>query len=327
MTEHLEKLIKFLKHFLPIENALRIYFDNCEKTKKQKINILISEENNFFSKSRYFLKKGLKNPIHFTSLESAEGIINSNNLRLYNLYNMNDPIEFDFSSRIFNNYLSDLPTIKENLYSMSFSSGEILDKERFNDQFNQWRLYGDNGYGVCIEFDIINNPINWINFHMSKIQYAKLRKAGSSHSKFGILKEILNKINPDEYLINFDLSKIFSFHKNVLYSNEEEIRLLFDARNIDAKNLVLTELIKPKYMENNNLINNKNIRYLELPLIPTNIETIPYFKISKIIIGYAYSLKEYQKLNNKLGNKCLTNLGYKPKITRSQLALQYWGEI
>lgn len=327
MTEHIEKINKFLRYFLPTENAFKLFIDTCEKTKKQRINVIISEENKLFFKSRYFLKKGLKKPIHFTSLESLEGILNSKSLRLFNLYNMNDPIEFDFSSRIFKNYLSDLPIIKENLYSMSFSSGEILDKERFGDQFNQWRLYGNNGYGVCIEFDIINDPINWTNFHISKIQYTKLRKPGSSHSKFGILKEILNKINTDDYIINFDLSKIFSFHKNVLYSNEEEIRLLFDSRNIDNKNLILKEKIKPKYTQNNNLINNKNITYLELPLIQTNIDTIPYFRISKIIIGYAYSLKEYNNINNKFSNLCLTKLGYKPKITRSQLALQYWGEI
>jgi hypothetical protein len=333
MEDKVKILSEALKWFLPKAE----FFDSISllsNDEEPQYHFLVApRENNIFEKGKYFFKNDSL-PIHFTNLEAVKSIIISKSIRLYNFNNMDDPLEYAFSANIFEGQNEILADARENIFSISFCSEKLLNKKREHDQFNQWRLYGRNGKGVCIVFSLNNDPKGWIDHHMSKVHYAKATN-GKSHSGFGKIRVLLEKLNKTEPKINFDFGKLFCFHKSFLYANEEEIRLIFDGRE-KRYGCGFT-----KYFKNNNLIypivdsdevkskQNKKVKYLNLSLnvntLPNNIE-IPILKIEKIIIGYAYTLKEHNQIINELKKLSSQNLNYLPKFERSKLSMQYWGE-
>lgn len=333
MEDKVKQLNNALKWFLPGAEFSVFTYSSSEIETPNFHFLVCPNENRAFEKGNYFYKKESK-PIHFTSLEAIRSILKTKLLRLYNFNNMDDPLEYEFSSRLFDNQVEIISDAKENIFSISFCSEELLEKKHDHDQFAQWRLYGRNGKGVCVVFSINNNPLNWINHHMSNVHYAKIKKEGSSHSGFGKIRVLLKELNKTKPGINFDFGKLFCFHKSFLYSNEKEIRLIFDAR-VKRTGIGFTtyslkdQVLYPKISIDKDRENvSSPIKYLELSLDETSLpnkEEIPSLKIEKIVIGYSYTLKEYNKLNIELKNLARNNLGYEPKIERSKLALQYWG--
>jgi len=207
-----------------------------------------------------------------------------------------------------------LKDIKQNLFTISFCSDSLLTEDRHIHQFNQWRLYGRNGNGVCLVFSLQNDPIEWSGFHMSKVHYAKLNP--KRPSGFTSLFKTTKRSADSGLKVDIDLAKLFCFHKSYLYNYEEEIRIIYDGRKTN------TRVDVKKHFKN---LNKDGISYIELPLVNDSPST-PLLKLEKIIIGFAIDLKTYGKMRKELKTLAAKHLGYEPEIKRSKLAFQYWGE-
>ncbi|NOZ35677.1 MAG: DUF2971 domain-containing protein [Chlorobi bacterium] len=289
-------------------------------------NINIPPENINLKNSPYFYKK--TSVVHFSNFFAINSILNEKSIRLYNLYNLNDPREFTFASKIFNLKDEKIKDAKSNQFIISFCERVIL--KEFSNQFNMWRLYGQNGKGIAIVFSIANDPAKWIDFHISKVIYGS-----DLRQKFFKLLKLINQLNKSKPHIDIDFGKLYAFHKSKLFEFEKEVRILYDNRkmrtgmtnfSISFNNQHIFPNIKSDLFK---LLENKqNIQCLKLPLYTNNgsrfDDKIPLLKIEQIIIGYNFE-KGVREIQESLGDLCSNNLGYKPIIKQTSLTKSYWG--
>jgi hypothetical protein len=207
---------------------------------------------------------------------------------------------------------------------------QVLRDKNIGFEFNLWRLYGDNGFGVAVILGFSQNkPSNWKDYFLSKIHYG-----ASSREKLVRINDLIKKYEKESPGISIDLGQLVCFHKSNLYSLEEEIRLLFDNRekNIlsatqyrNSKNELVSPIIKDDIVKS--VSSSKKIKYLELPIFYNSYDTVsednkvPIPKIESIILGYQYK-KPYSVIG-KLQSLCLKQLGYLPQIIPSRLVKYY----
>lgn len=154
---------------------------------------------------------------HYTTFESAINILKSKKIRFSSLVGLNDISETSYSDFLLNR------NIKKELHYKrieSFNSRFVFSNTEMKDDLNQWRLYGDDGKGVCLEFAQNKNKSDYFII-FGKIIYG--------HDVFTILNNlVLNLLyNYDSFLIfnRLDLWKNFIKHKD--YTSEKELRLIF----------------------------------------------------------------------------------------------------
>jgi len=246
--------------------------------------------------------------IHYTSLKSFCEILNSGEIRLFDLNNMNDPFEFDYLLREnnldFNQRQIDF--FKKRLFVTSLCKYN----EKSGDDFNLWRLYGENGSGIAIVFKLLNPNANWNNFLISNIIYgSENEESNKLVSAVKILKEYINKgIDRIPQLIGL----LLVHHKNKIWSIENECRLSTFCDN-DEYSLQTHEVYNP-------FIEGSLRRIVRADGIPTsfiafplefklkhnhfkNIRSaeefnnakslFPRFSIEKVILGYKLSEKVF----------------------------------
>ena len=250
------------------------------------MNIHFPKDNERLKNSNYFLNDK-KNLIHFTSLKALYSIINEQTLRLYNLNNSNDQYEYNYAA---NNYgaiyrnqgsnQNDIDLLFNKLKTNAFILSLTECKELYNDFF--WQSYADNGRGVAIEFEIVNEPLEWENFYFTKVKYGGLEKIKQAIKE---VKKLQAKNHWTEY--NLELNPFFALHKKNIekWRKENEIRIL-------THNSFLEEFVKYIY---NDVKNNGNeliyTQYIKLPLYNmkslevNKCRKIPDLKISKIYFG------------------------------------------
>jgi hypothetical protein len=166
--------------------------------------------------------------IHYTSIDSLFGILNSCQLRLHNLYSLNDPMELKFSlADVGLNSPFDIDFYKRAMFVTSFCGYDDIKR---NENYNMWRLYGKNGYGAALVFEIENYSENWDNYFFGKVQY------GNNNPALKNLKNFINFHN--NFKINHRrLSRIPEFiailclmHKHTVWEIENEDRLFANFR-------------------------------------------------------------------------------------------------
>jgi hypothetical protein len=238
--------------------------------------------------SDYEFKKG-NQLIHYTSVESAYSILNSKRLRLYNLFNLNDGREFEYLLHERGIQISDnvIREIKSQLFISSF----CLYNENNRDDFNMWRLYGKNGSGLAIVFEILNDNYDWKDFLIGKVNY-DLASSSSEMIKDAML--LLSKyINKGMILDRMPklLAAYLLLHKNLIWSIEQEYRLLTYAE-IESESLNWFDVYgKPSSLELNVWPSKRGqkIVSLSLPIVNRNDihfeDQYPRLRISKIILG------------------------------------------
>ena len=116
---------------------------------------VIPEENKRLKGTKFYYDIE-KEFIHFTSLESLFGILNSKHLRLYNLPNMDDKYEIQYALKTLSFIDSDDEyKTKEQLYIFSMCpSSRILREEPKKKKHLLWKLHGRDGLGVIIRLKI-----------------------------------------------------------------------------------------------------------------------------------------------------------------------------
>ena len=218
---------------------------------------------------------------------------------------MNDPYEFNYIIKKLDLRISQeqIDFFKRSLFITSLCKYD----ENTKDDFDMWRLYGREGRGVAIVFEILNLSHNWFNFLIGKVQYGsenleslKLQKA----------IDVFNHFITGEKMKLERIPQLFGFllmlHKNTIWKNEQEFRLATHL-NYDYWTLRPEYLLNPLIEESLSFFlqpSGRQAAFVSLPLhfkIEKAIKetfkdqvdqekaakTIPQIKIKKVIAGYA----------------------------------------
>jgi hypothetical protein len=185
------------------------------------LNFDFMTQQNSFDKT-LFQTKVESQYIHYTSVDSLYSILNEEAIRCYPTKNMNDPMEVVSILQKLN-----LPVslemkekIRRSLFVFSmckYGSGNL-------DDFNMWRLYGKDGHGVGIVFEVENENRDWSSTIIGDVQY------GNNSEIEKLFKETIDlslkygkfNLNKDEFPVLLNL--LMALHKNSIWSFEKEAR-------------------------------------------------------------------------------------------------------
>jgi hypothetical protein len=281
----------------------------------------VSNANKDLKDSQYYYK-GKPEFIHFTSLLALESIIQSRSIRLYNLFNLNDPREYSFSAKLFDYTNKNENEARTNMFLLSMCNSDILARNKAKEEFNMWRLYGQGGYGVALELGFTHCELElWKDFYLSKIFYG-----ASSKSKLADLAQILSNLEEEIPKCVFDFGQLMCFHKSNLYGIEKEVRLLYDMRQTKSfgetnysnhRNQRVFPIIRADITKS--IQTKKDIKYLELPIYYNGFNlkpTIATPKITKVTLGYQYYNNEGLITNVKEMIKDYLGYGVPVEVTR-----------
>ncbi|RYE30029.1 MAG: DUF2971 domain-containing protein [Sphingobacteriaceae bacterium] len=206
-----------------------------------------------------------------------------------------------------------LQSYKKQFYCASFSSIDSIDEE----DFSMWRLYGLEGKGVALIFEVENKDDDWHHFTIGKVQYG----LGESSERY---KEFIKFFDEFQKNNNFPIrnrpitsTAFLALHKNIGWQYENEVRLLshYGYNDYTLKPDTRSNLLTKIYHSYNNSFG--HYTYLELPLVgSTEYERLntffakddmkdlhskfrsmlPRLKLAQVILGYQYSGREWVDL-------------------------------
>jgi hypothetical protein len=202
---------------------------------------------------------------HFTTLEKALRIIDSNRLRFGRLSNMNDIHEadkimfVDANGHPIDKFPSDvLDVLNNEVYSyrqISFTADDEEDDKDGFDLHQMWGLYADKGEGMCLVFDR-KELEKWIGTDVEHERISYDKDVKSYHISFSDNPtEIPNEVKKQ-------VNEIF-YHKRKEWEHEQEFRLL--------KKCPITT--KEEY-----LWYGKALKFILLSSKLRNIDEVRYFK-------------------------------------------------
>lgn len=280
-----------------------------------------------------------KKIIHYTSIESLYSIIHSGVLRLYDLNNANDPSEYQtfFKSIGFQKPLEFISSAKKQIFTASFCGFN----EDQSDSAEMWRLYGNDGRGVALVFDILNPEDDWYKIILGSVLYD-----ANSELK-GKLLELIRLIEK-YHSLGFDFSSypilinlLCSFFKSEFWRIENEVRMILPLK-YDEHDLSIKDFSPPVFIDNvYPIINKSGIKtsYIEFPLShivekrvsqldnkADILKKIPLLKLTSIIMGYQIKPVEFDDYASHLMSIIRKRLGTYVPINRSRFSI-YWDEL
>ena len=223
---------------------------------------------------------------------------------------MDDPQELLYAgNEILGNYQpQELETLKEEIFCISLC--EYTEEKK--DNFDSWRLYGDNGFGVGIVFHFSSNTDSWLGSYLSKIHYGKneINKNGIE-DKIDLLSNTFGRKGKiPEWLAIF-----LAFHKSSLYTPENEVRFLRYGNKYGNHSFTLNQRSEKtsfdklfiKTTENLNRIKedtkfhllNVSPHIYDSEWIRQATSSDPIVVVEKIIIGYRRT-NDFENLNRAL---------------------------
>jgi len=226
--------------------------------------------------------------VQFTSLKVLFSILNERGIRLYNLNNMNDPDEMNYLFKHLDSNEDLINYYKNNVYVSSFCSEEIFSSDNI---LNLWRLYGDGGNGVAIEFEISEDVKHKRDYLFAKTVYEKIN-----------ISKIIeaNKIFEKKYDVEVNYNELFKIpacmHKNPAYSIEQEVRLIFFSKEKQMREMAEKNL---RYKPDVNRFG-QVITYFKMPINAKEDDVFPSLKIKKIQFGFKTSEKVFNSVKDKL---------------------------
>jgi len=245
------------------------------------------------------LKNGAVQFIHYTSVKNAMNILNSGCVRLYNCSNLNDPSEIKYLLKESPIDFSD-EQIAEYQREHFILSGSMYDSIHSED-YNLWRLYGDNGRGIGFVFEVEDTIENWNSIYLQKVSYgysSSIIKYLEFHKQFNDEHKIFNNL-PDFFPL------LASGVKNEIWSIEKEFRIVvkaeFDSYSLESEkyssNQLISDTLKHEYKNDGRFVsyveiplhlNNYKSEKVKLPLRNDEVDIlnfVPNLKIKKLILG------------------------------------------
>lgn len=158
----------------------------------------------------------------YVNLESIYWLLKTNKMRLYGLAAMNDRTEVDYvDSFIFQDRNQDyqnkpFPIIENINHSFISSCSEI----EIEDNLTQYRLYADDGKGVCLEFEVRSSSLPK-GFYLANVIY--------NTEVLSMIRDITNLVyDVTGLFMKFNKLSVYKhFFKPDDYEIEKEIRLLY----------------------------------------------------------------------------------------------------
>ena len=218
-------------------------------------------------KTKFFRYGGLS-LLHYLANEKTIGFSG--------LTGMNDVSEVDYVESYLNisytPYRFDNSKLLDNL-----NSKFIMCASKLEDNLNQWRLYGDDSKGVCLEMELHDN--NSAEFYIKAVSYGEKiehKLNGNTdfinrHFELDFLKAF-QKVLSDNYKFTYPFKSLETwkhFFKSYEYAIEQEIRVLYinKASNTSEPKWILTN--------SHSILN---------PLISIKYDKLP-FEITKVLFG------------------------------------------
>jgi hypothetical protein len=242
--------------------------------------------------------------LHFTSIKAMMSIINSLSFRLYSPQTSNDPDEVSYLFRTLGlNIPVDIE--KQGTYTLSMCSSSVLNSDNI---LNLWRLYGQNGFGAAIEFDIEDMVSNSAEdlVYPAKICYdlGSVQKMSDAFQKF-------NRKHPDKISIDGLWKRLAPLYKNKYFKVEEEVRLIHPGK-------IASEV----YLDHEDYffdISNRNVgTYYSIDLTEKS-RFYSFPNISRIILGFQNDDNFRKEMELLIGTR-LRKAGFEsPKVELSQL--------
>ncbi|MBQ4443517.1 MAG: DUF2971 domain-containing protein [Clostridia bacterium] len=178
---------------------------------------------------------------HYCSLDAFVSIINNHNIRLSNLYKTNDWSEKRYYGQMVIDYLSQRCSLnQEDISKLNIRLEELTNPtigqtlsyaccfSEVSDSLSQWRMYGDNGFGVCIGFDVALLKKLRANTILSfdRVLYPKQFRRSDWDDR--VLSSI-DSIPKDKYNLTFVFDMLMArsaFYKDPSYQMEKEWRIV-----------------------------------------------------------------------------------------------------
>ena len=228
-SQHFNNLDELFDKYLPIRNE-----ESVESIKEEFKRIGIEFENVkfntydnrywlYFDLSRYITnKEEEENPsflCKYVSLGTYMNMLKNRTFRINSITSMNDTSEsFFLGEFLCNIYQSNEERYKETVKNHNTL---ITSLSKRYDSALMWRLYGDNGKGVCLVFDVKDaeaKPILYIGEKTSR--YQQLRTAIRNLNKKGI-----------NIFVN-DIDGLRFFVKSNQFDYEDEYRLVYSSEYV-----------------------------------------------------------------------------------------------
>lgn len=196
-------------------------------------------DENVFRKLFFIRGTHVKQICRYCSLGSLYQILSNQTIRLNGLVGMNDKSEYKYAWETFfgGEDPNEMEKQMNHTYIMSCSS--ISSK----DNLEMWRLYGDDGKGVCLIFDV-NRYYPPFALAQTIYSYTRNDKRKEEDKKWLLLKRLTDELKDISLPLRLkNQNKWLPFLKSGDYNYEEEIRLLYDESESDhiSKKWVLTD--------------------------------------------------------------------------------------
>ena len=189
-----------------------------------------------------------KHVCRYTSLNSLFLTLKDGNNVMCSITCMNDKGETSYADKYvgYGSFANSTKSIKENNDCFILSCCE----ENMLDNLTMWRLYGNDGKGVCLEYDLDLSKIDNKEFFFAPVSYGS---SMNNHPALEFIKKIRHWKNNGW---SFDLKRWYiwkHFFKSHLFREEHEVRLLYVWTNkspnavewiMDASNSIASRLCK-----------------------------------------------------------------------------------
>ena len=193
-------------------------------------------------------EQNIKSVCRYTSLNSLFLTIKKRVQVMCSITCMNDKGETSYADKYvgFGAFANTSKSIEENNDCFILSCCNI----EMKDNLTMWRLYGDDGKGVCLEYDVDLTKVDKKAFFFAPVSYGKaIRK----HPALDFIREIRHW---NENGWSFSLNRWYiwkHFFKSYLFKEEKEVRLLYlwtpeEADNtewiLDSTNSIVSRICK-----------------------------------------------------------------------------------
>lgn len=158
----------------------------------------------------------------YTTLNSLFLTMKEHNHVMCSITCMNDKGETSYADKYvsYGAFANPLNIVKENndCFILSFCNEEMVDN------LTMWRLYGNDGNGVCLEYDVDSLKIDNKEFFFAPVSY------GNKQKKHPVLDFIRDLRHWEKNGWHFEFKRWYiwkHFFKSHLFKEENEVRLLF----------------------------------------------------------------------------------------------------